>query len=52
MVYLPTFTIFLSQMLVNIPHMDPMGYRYDILNPWIRWLKKVHVSWVKSIEIT
>ena len=26
MVYLPTFTIDLSQMEVNIPYMDPMGY--------------------------
>ncbi len=25
-VYLPTFTINLSQMWVNIPYMDPMGY--------------------------
>ena len=26
MVYLPTFTIDLSQMLVNMPYMDPMGH--------------------------
>ena len=26
MVYLPTFTIKVNQMLVNIPYMDPMGY--------------------------
>ena len=26
MVYLPTFTIKINQMLVNIPYMDPMGY--------------------------
>ena len=25
MVYLPTFTIKINQMLVNIPYMDPMG---------------------------
>ena len=25
-VYLPTFTIKINQMLVNIPYMDPMGY--------------------------
>ena len=26
MVYLPTFTIKISQMLVNTSHMDPMGF--------------------------
>ena len=25
MVYLPTFTIQINQILVNIPYMDPMG---------------------------
>ena len=26
MVYLPTFTIKINQMYVNIPYMDPIGY--------------------------
>ena len=29
MVYLPTFTIKINQMQVNIPYMDPMGYQED-----------------------
>ena len=32
MVYLPTFTIHLSQMWVNIPYMDPMGTVYQLKN--------------------
>ena len=30
MVYLPTFTLNLSQMKVNIPYMDPMGVETEI----------------------
>ena len=28
MAYLPTFTIKITQMKVNIPYMDPMGIEY------------------------
>jgi hypothetical protein len=27
MIYLPTFALFLGQMLVNIPYMEHMGYQ-------------------------
>ena len=34
MVYLPTFTIKINQMLVNIPYMDPLGPSFF---RWSRW---------------
>ena len=51
MVYLPTFTIKINQMLVNIPYMDPMGYKplfaIGILGrvPHPKWYRKL-MTWI------
>ena len=48
MVYLPTFTIKISQMWVNIPYMDPMGYR---LGRWLGVEPFVFLAGTKSATV-
>ena len=44
MVYLPTFTIKINQMWVNIPYMDPMGDNFII-----HWAVLIVISQMSSL---
>ena len=54
MVYIPTFTINLCQMWVNIPYMDPMGicFVWDTIHPFVFYEDHCHIipTWRLSFE--